>query len=557
MFNFFTTESALAVGSSANDQASNLYWAHMAVLIFGLIFCGVLAARAFGRSIPLADMPTFPRYMIGRRQYQLGCGCFVALSMLIFFLLVYLNKELMPVLDVFDHDLYTKIEPYVKGESTPYFFIIVLVASIFLTLLHREGEWNLVLMLRDLIQSCIRIPNLVRKIVNSTKYELNVPIELRHSIVSDSMTPHVHLEDFTKDRRTIDRQWAELSYIRWWLEQRRLEGSEATFFDETSFNWKELVKEYDACSYKFGIGRSEEVPPGYFNIVAQDIDNLRTKFARLAACYLVFNNGYESSLLNQARSFGIDIAPMTSENPLSYSIVYLATVFAAVYLGVYCSAIIFDLLQGQSLPVALQNQNPYLVERWVAYAAANYGGAIILVLSIRYFWWKPVAIYHQSYLISYCSTFFISLFVGPLVLTMAIELFGPASIKASDFFPLYFGRELLWGIGPGLISVYICYYLDRQTQSDLPDIDRQGGSMIPKIFYSLMFTCGVMLVLLPRLMAIVPLETIWSAGKVRFVATGATLLVTLSLALVAQFGLRKETFGLASFGGKPPVAQQS
>jgi hypothetical protein len=53
-----------------------------------------------------------------------------------------------------------------------------------------------------------------------------------------------------------------------------------------------------------------------------------------------------------------------------------------------------------------------------------------------------------------------------------------------------------------------------------------------------------MLILTPPLMEITATQQYWDTYKVRFVAIGATFVVTLSLALVAQFGLRKKSQAL-------------
>ncbi len=79
--------------------------------------------------------------------------------------------------------------------------------------------------------------------------------------------------------------------------------------------------------------------------------------------------------------------------------------------------------------------------------------------------------------------------------------------------------------------------MDRQLSSDLPDIDT---SMIAKrVFNSLVFALFTLVLQLPQLLTIPPTDRAWDQNKLRVVAAGVTFIITLTLALVAQFGLRR------------------
>jgi hypothetical protein len=522
-----------------------LYDLHLIVLAFGLVFSGILGARSFGRRIQFEDLPTFPKYMTSRSQYLFGLWSYILLSMTVFFVLVYLNKEVFPVLNTFDPDLYEKLKPLIAVGSPPYFVVVVVMSIAFLTLLHWENHYNPLSMFRDLIQSWIRIPYLVKRIAYLTNNALSVPKQAIDAITNADIIAKVYQNDFAKNPQTIDRRWAELSYIKWWLE-RQNHTEDAIFFAEDSFNWRGLVEKYNECATAIGAARSEESNPNeqarsLLTETALDrLEDLQPKFTRLIACYLVYKNDSLDRLAACAKEFGLDISRSTADSPLSYSIIYLVTLLAAVYIGVYSSAIVYDLFHGLGF-AAFANQDPQLVERWLAYTAANYGGPIVLILVVRFIVSEIKLDPRQSYLAKYCLIFLLALVVGPLLLTTAIKLVGTAGARGENFFNLY-GKFFLWGIGPGLMCVYLCYYLDKQTQPDLPDVVQTRDSIFVRVSYSVMFTCVVMLILLPLLMGIrVTAQSMWDSDKVRFVATGATLIVTLSLALVAQFCLRKGT----------------
>ena len=530
------------IGSTASSHgtATPLYYAHVAVLLCGLFYSAVVAAKAFGRRVTFEDLPTFPRYMTRRSQYLAGLSCFTFVSMLIFFLLVYLNKEVTPVISLFDQDLYARVKQAIDVESPSYLFAVVLIAIFFIGLLHWENEFNPIVVFRNTIQIWIRIPYLVQRLAYLTKNTLSVPDAAVSAVINSADITGVYKDDFTKHPQTIDRKWAEISYIKWWLENRN-HDEDATFFGEDSFNWNDLVKEYVECAKAVGAARSEESTGNeqargiLKDLASQRLESLYAKFARLVACYLVYKNASFESLRASASEFGIQPFQPSTDNPLSYSIIYIVTLLAAVYVGVYSSAILYDLIQGFGLVQALGNQDPDLVLRWIVYTAANYGAPIVLILLLRTFLSHLHLRSPASYLQRYCWVFLFGLLVGPFWLSVAVEIFGTSQ---RPFLDLYFHHDLVWGIGPGLICVYLYYFLDRQTQSDLPDVQTQH-SIWPKLMNSATFTCVVVLILLPRLMGIIATQSVWDNSKVRFVATGATFLVTLSLALVAQFGLRK------------------
>ena len=386
-------------------------------------------------------------------------------------------------------------------------------------------------------------PFLAKRIAHLVKNGLVVPADAIAAVAGSELTPTVHPGDFAKNPKTIERRWAEVSYIKWWLDQHHRE-EDASFFAEKSFNWDGLVKDYDECGIAVTAARDEAIQNQKTKEILskfadERLERLHVKFARLIACYLVYKHGSFNDLRIAAEHFGIDFSRPPAENPLSYSIIYVGTAVAAVYIGVYFSAIIYDLIQGKPLSEALSSQDHDLVVRWVAFTAANYGTPIVVILGIRYLLNKFNMDTARSYIARYFWVFFVAVVVGPFFLAVAVKAFGTPAARAIDFLTMYH-RSLVWGIGPGLVCVYLYYYLDRQTQPDLPDIVQQRDLILLRLFVSFIFTCVVMLILLPPLMEIkVTYQSAWDNNKVRFVATSVAFLLTLSLAVVAQFGLRK------------------
>jgi hypothetical protein len=135
----------------------------------------------------------------------------------------------------------------------------------------------------------------------------------------------------------------------------------------------------------------------------------------------------------------------------------------------------------------------------------------------------------------------VALLVGPMGLAVAVLLFGAGPISQMPIYQIYFS-VLKWGLGPGLVSVYISYYLDRQTYQDLPNIDHSFRTVGWRLINCLGFATATIFVLLPSLLALqaqADPDSGWTSAKLRVVATGSMFCLAFGLALAAQFGLRK------------------
>jgi hypothetical protein len=138
-------------------------------------------------------------------------------------------------------------------------------------------------------------------------------------------------------------------------------------------------------------------------------------------------------------------------------------------------------------------------------------------------------------LITYCWTFVVACCVGPIGLTLAAKLNSAAAVAGFSYLEAYYNL-LRWGVGPGLVAVCITWFMDRQISSDLPDIDT--SVIARRVFNSLVFSVFTLVLQFPQLLTIAPTTGAWDQNKLRTVAAGVTFTITLTLALVAQFGLR-------------------
>jgi hypothetical protein len=517
-----------------------VYTAQAVLLILGMAFAGYWAYEAFDTPpIKLGDGPTLPRYMTQPNQYRLGVIAFVGACLLVYALIAYFHKPLLPLVRALSPELYQTIDTSMKDGSLPYPLVIIFSAAIFVSLLKLEKDWNPLFVLRRVVHGWVSIPQLANALMVLARDELVVPVEARASIASHPDTTYVTVGDFDKNRDSLDRHWAELCYIQLWLERYRSQGSHFTFFNEPSFAWEKLQTDYDNVRERIApLKRGAVTDPNIFAGVAADVDSLRRQYCRLAACFLVFKNQRQKNAIEDAKQFGVTIIPdLPRTNPLRYIVIVVVAIMIAIYLGVSISAMTWDLLHG-NLAAAL-SQDADLVTRWMGYALASYGMPILMVLLLRYLGWTIDPGQPNSYLISYATIFLVTLCVSAVCLAIAIKLVGTSQAAARPFYDLVFTR-VKWSISPAVVSVYIVYHVDRQIDPLLPNIGSYDHWQLPQRLISCVFF-GLLVTgfsAMPAL-SIPASSSAWPVDKLRIVVIGTTFIIGLMMALVGEFCLIK------------------
>jgi hypothetical protein len=512
--------------------------AHWAITLLGLVVAGRLAWQAFGRAVTIGEVPTFPRYMTSRQQYRFGSFVFVLFSCGFFLLLVHENRDVIALAPLVP-SIPESVLQAAKDQSAPYLVVIAAMGVVYLYLLTKEAQWNVLLMMRDVIQSWISVPQLAKQIIALIRFSLRIPQDVLPKVMANS--PEVVEQDFRKDSNTPDRMWAEICYMKWWLTQGRDAGDDATFFTEESFGFEKLTEEFQQASLTMSLWKSG-APAGLAALqITQSIKDLFSRFARLVACYLIYRNGSRTDLRNEAGKFGIKVDAPLHDNPMRYWIVYIVVLIGSVYIGVTVSAVAYDLLEGKGLVLA---QDPNRLLAWVMYSLCNYGLAIVVILLLQFAVSSLTGDSSQSHLTTYCWTFLVAVVVGPCGLTVAVHYFGQGNLQQMPFISLYYSL-LRWGLGPALVTVYISYYLDRQSYSDLPEIDSSVGTIAWRLLNCCGFAAISVFLLLPPLLSLTAPGATWETNKLRVIAAGTTFCVAFGLALAAQFGLKKEPRAMA------------
>lgn len=536
----FSSPALAQEGSTATDLLPELV--QWAITLLGLAVAARLAWQAFGRAVPVANVPTFPKYMTSRRQYLLGSSTFVLFACVFFLLLVHEHRQVITLAPLVPA-IPDSILEAVKDQSPPYLIVVAAMGAVFLYLLTKEAEWNVLLMMRDVIHIWISVPQLAKQIITQIRFSLHVPAQAIAEVIANA--PEVASADFHKSHPTPDRMWAEICYMKWWLLKRREAGKDAIFFTEESFGFDQLIQKSALASHTMGRWKSGTAGVD-LTTFPQTVAELHDNCARLVACYLIYRNGARSNLHAEAKEFGIDVGASVHGNPLRYWIIYAIALIFSVYVGVIVSAVVYDLIDGQGLVL---RQDPNRLLAWVLYALCNYGLAIIVVLLLRWILSALSVDARQSHLITYCWTFLVSFVVGPAGLTVAVHYFGQPALSQLPFADLYF-KMLQWGLGPALVSVYVSYYLDRQSCSDLPDIDNSVATLRRRLLNCFAFAIGMVFMMLPNLLSLTaPPDAVWAASKLQFIATGTTFSLAFGLALAAQFALKKEPDAAAPLPG--------
>ena len=505
-------------------------------MIGAMAIAAYLAYEAFDTpSIKLGDDdPTPPRYMTQPRQYRLAAIAYIVICLAFYDLGTYFFKDLLPLADfVAPSWLQKMIDSLAANGLLSFPLTVVLAAAILFVLLKTETDWNPLFLLRRLVWGWASIPQFANTIKLRARDALVVPIKARAVVAVNRDTPYVDVGDFEKERNSLDRNWAELCYIRLWLAKHRDKGSHYTFFNESSFSWEKLEIDYgstrgDIAQPKQALDHREV--PDLTNLAVR-VKTLRSQYCRLAACFLVFKNETKMKVIEEAIEFGVPMDEgITRANPLRYVFIFLVPIIMAVYLGVSASATLWDVLHGNP---AL-SQDPDLITRWAGYSMANYGAPIVVVLILSYFGWTVNHQQPASYPISYARIFAIALCVSAFSLASAFKF---ASGSPKPFVEILFS-DFKWSLSPALVSVYVAYHVDRQIDPLLPDI--AYGQLLQRVAMCAVFALLVTWLSLQPTLSLTPSSpSSWPVDKLRAVIIGTTFTIGLIMALVGEFCLIK------------------
>jgi hypothetical protein len=535
-----------------SERPESTYYIPRGALL--LLAMGLAAYSAHGAfespTATLGEGPAPPKYMTQPRQYRMGEAAFISICLLVYGLIVWYYRELLPIIDIEAPQYVRKaIEDLANDSKMSFPVVVVLAGVVFVGLLRFERDWNPFFMLRRIVWSWVSIPQLVNLIMDAARNDLKVPHDSRTKVAEKN--PTVAIGDFDKDKHSVDRKWAELCYVQQWLTDKRDENSHNTFFNEPNFFWQSQEASYAELraqiaqlkkpSVKRVIKPRDELGARIFQDTATKIETLRRQYCRLAACFIVFRNETRRAAINEANVFGAVVPSIVVRaNPLRYVIIFIAAILVSIYIGVWLSSTMWDVTHGDF--TFGSPQDPNLVTRWTFYSLTTYGTPIVVVLLLRYLGWTHDREQPASYLISYAEIFMAALCVSVVSLALTIK-FSPFPNPFSDLplSELVFSR-FKWGVSPALVCVCVIYHVDRQIDPSLPDIGSLGAEVLrwhrlaACVFFALLVVCFSVL---PTMSIHDSPDPAWSVEKLRTVIIGTIFTIGLMMALVSEFCLIK------------------
>jgi hypothetical protein len=212
------------------------------------IVVAYFALDAFERPINLPELSIVPpRYMTSPRQYRIGQIAYISLCVAIYAVILANYNLLFLFLRLIVPSRFERFIYIAFGNKSLIFaFVSILAIALIVNVLRLEHKANPFFALRRLIRTWVSIPEFALYIINEIVHHLAVP-EPKRSRITEELQIYVDAGDFEKDRASLDRKWAEVSYLRFWLHSRISEGGHNIFFNEPSFHWQELDSYYDLC----------------------------------------------------------------------------------------------------------------------------------------------------------------------------------------------------------------------------------------------------------------------------------------------------------------------
>jgi hypothetical protein len=543
-----TLSAAAQDGESASAAPYN-FWLRILLVGVALGFACYYARVAFEAPITTQEYgPAPPRYMTQPRQYQVGMIIYVGLCLAAYALIVGYYKDLAPFLELAaPPQIRPVIDAGIKQNALSFPTVVVLGVAVLVALLKIEHEWNPLAALRRQVWGWVSVPELANQIRAAALNDLTVPTEARETLARDPRS-HVAVGDFEKDGTSVDRRWAELCYVRLWLTRNLRQGSHNAFFNEPSFSWQAMETDFGEVRDRITRIKQEPNPQ---DLIERDVikvtvgtaETLRRKYCLLAACFILYKTSTKKVAIRDAAAFGVKIAANEARsNPVRYVALFLVAIVASIYLGVWMSTIFWDLLHpAAAVPGAERaaEVTDVIATRWVYYGLATFGAPIAVALMWRYLGWSYDPEQPSSYPVSYATIFGVGLCVSVVSLMLATKI-GHGLHSGDGWGPLFF-RDFKWGWSPALISVYIIYHIDLQSDPLLPDIGKFSGESVSHR----VFACFSFAVLI-TLLSVLPTSTLearpdspWSVDKLQAVVIGTNFAISFVMALVSQFCLVK------------------
>jgi hypothetical protein len=514
------------------------------VVLCGIVFGSSRSAEVFGQTVAASGVPTPTRYLVRRWPFMIGKLAFTAFCLLAYLFALIFYRELPALVDLMPGVAKAALGDYVNvisDKSHPSLLAITIaVTAGFLCFVKNDFPGNVVYSFRGMMYATISVTFAYDRIRERLLNSLTVPDQERSALAQEPNLG-VLLTYFDLHAADIDRQWAELAYMRDWVEKARASGND--IFVDRNFDFDRSHNQFIALRELVRGCRSGKLDAEACASMASILREVREQYARYMSCLLLTSSTTRLSLHDACSRAGIEAGPLTVENPVFYSASYLITLAVSVVLGPYLSAVGYDLWSGINLWTALVHQDIGYMQRWLIKGLAVYFTPICVILLVRNVLWRLSPVRSYSSLATYGWILLLA-FGTSCIGGVLISLFVyPGGGVDGEQVVTALWANAPWSISPALTSIYINYYLDRQADPAKEDIVQIPGTFVARLLSAFGFTLTIVIFTILIVAYQHFAGNIWSLEETRVVVVGTVALITISLCLVAQFGLRKQHAG--------------
>jgi len=521
----------------------SLYMAGSAlVVLLGILFGASYSEQVFEQPVTVVDVAIPPRFLIRRRPFLLGKSAFVGFCLTVYAFALVFYREIPGLIQfapaIVQAELADVIKAIDDGTHPSLLLTAVAITIGFFYVLKSDFPGNVVYRFRSFIYSSISVPIAFKRTWAQLLDNLTVPEPQRTALVEDAEL-HITLPDFELSRADVNRQWAELAYMNSWIKLQKdgLPGGE--IISDASFDFSKSRNQFIALRELVHLLKSAQSNAESYAAMTEILTELRSDYARCASYLLLTQSAGRLEFYEECRKIGIDPGVPFVGNPLAYSAQYVITLAITVILGPYLFAVGYDVFSSVDIARAVFKQNTDYMQRWLVSGLAAYFSPIFLILLIRYIAWRISPIRTCTSLVTYAWTligaFVISTIGGTIAST---ALHGGAFADWQKLLQTVW-VTMPWSIGPALTSLYINYYLDRQADPAKEDIVQTRKTIAPRLLSAFAFTAAIVVISLLIVAHQRLVGSVWPRVETQIIVVGTIALITFSLCLVAQFGLRK------------------
>jgi len=513
-----------------------------------LLLAAFLAWRAFERGeIVLENTPTLPKYMTRRPAYFMGALGYTVTAVLIYCIIVVFYRPFLPVVEFVYKPLYDLSKSLEDEGELTYPLVLLFAGVVYVVLLQLESRFNLLLLLRNVFYRGAAIPKKVRELLYSAKTSLVTPDSLRQKVLEDELVRFVDPVDFDKDWNTIDRKWADTSFLMHWLRMQHRSGHHATFFTDKGLKWikhgdeKGVRERYLALADSIGGIKQGDTNQAVLEFTNTELERVRTDMCRLLVCFLVYKNNKEVDIWNEAADLGIQHGKTVLKYPLGRFVFFAVAFVVSAYLGSALSYVMFGLAVGAAEGGVLDRLDTSIVNDWALYSLLINGIPVFAVLAWRSFTFSfdpPEPGYHPA---TYAWSGVFGFLLGALVLSIAVKAMEE-SAQDTSLLSLLAGNAQS-GILPAIYCAFITWRMD-MVQPTAAGADATPSALARQAIWDRL-KWGLPCALVSALVVLVPAFLIKEAdlppkyaelgpAMVRSMIIGTAAIIGLAVGLVAR-----------------------